>query len=169
MSARISAVRAPRGPVCAFVFALLLNAQSDLPKDVLQLAQLKREVGASLAALPNYTCVETIERYGRVSESGSFWADPQTLEFTDIEFPGHHARFIGEMLGIQPVEGLSLVSSSSKVETRDAGMTGTLTMTRVETEIPMPVPGVSTFFMEGPHFRLAKGVAMTWRTSQLVR
>src|SRR5277367_910714 len=55
-----------------FALALLLKAQRDLPKDVLQLAQLKRDVAASLTALNNYTCVETIQRSRRRSERQEF-------------------------------------------------------------------------------------------------
>ena len=47
------------------VCAVLLNAQSELPKDVIQLSQLRREVGKSVATLDNYTCVETIQRAER--------------------------------------------------------------------------------------------------------
>lgn len=47
------------------IFAVLLNAQSELPKDVIQLSQIRREVGKSLDTLDNYTCVETIDREER--------------------------------------------------------------------------------------------------------
>lgn len=59
------------------------------------------------------------------------------LEFTDVEFPGHHARFIGQMLGSVPVAGLAL--------------------------------GVSTFFMDGLDFRIPEGMQMTWVTTKLGR
>jgi len=48
--------------VCALVCCVSLSAQSELPKHVLQLAQLKRNVQAALKTLPNYSCLETIER-----------------------------------------------------------------------------------------------------------
>lgn len=49
-------------PVCALACCVLSGAQSELPKHVLQLAQLKRNVQAALRTLPNYSCIETIER-----------------------------------------------------------------------------------------------------------
>ena len=42
-----------------------MSAQSGLPKQVLQLAQVKRAIQADLTALTNYTCIEAIERAGR--------------------------------------------------------------------------------------------------------
>ena len=47
------------------IFAIALSAQSELPKDVIQLAQIRREIGKSLETLDNYTCVETVEREER--------------------------------------------------------------------------------------------------------
>ena len=66
------------------------------------------------------------------------------LEFTGIDFGARHARFIGAMLEIQPVAGLSL-----------------------GVEVPFQIPGVSTFFMEGTAFHLPEGLQMTWRTYRL--
>ena len=49
----------------SLIFATVLSAQSELPKDVIQLSQIRREIGKSLETLDNYTCVETIEREER--------------------------------------------------------------------------------------------------------
>lgn len=48
--------------VSVLTCCVLSSAQSDLPKHVLQLSQLKRNVQAALKTLPNYSCIETIER-----------------------------------------------------------------------------------------------------------
>lgn len=97
------------GISCCFAFALLLSAQTDLPKNVIQLAQLKREVAASLAKLNNYTCVETIERSGRkkpqepfhhrdtlhlevaVAHGNELYAWPGAAQFEE----GNLAEFVG--------------------------------------------------------------------------
>jgi hypothetical protein len=91
------------------------------------------------------------------------------VEFTDVAFAGRHARFIGETLGIQPIAGLSLVSSTSKTYRRDLAGFSNATTTETETEVPIPVPGVSTFFMEGASFQLPKGFEMSWRSVRLER
>jgi hypothetical protein len=91
------------------------------------------------------------------------------LEFTDIEFPGHHARFFGEMTGITPTPGLSLTLSTSTAETRELGLGAGLTISKTETYLTVPVPGVSTFFMEGSSFRLPEGLLMSWRSVKLTR
>ncbi|HEV8037976.1 MAG TPA: hypothetical protein VGP62_03865 [Bryobacteraceae bacterium] len=89
------------------------------------------------------------------------------LEFTDIEFQGHHARFFGEMLGIHPVPGLTLGISTFNGYKNSAGVAGTEIRSRTETEITFKVPGVSTFFMEGRDFRIPEGMQMTWVTTKL--
>lgn len=89
------------------------------------------------------------------------------LEFGELEFAGHHARFTGEMIGMQPVRGVSPVLSTTKEYQRELGGVGNITVTQIEKEIPVAVPGVSTFFIEGSSFQLPKGLQMTWRTIQL--
>ncbi|MCU1273588.1 MAG: hypothetical protein JWO48_1019 [Bryobacterales bacterium] len=59
-------------PLCALACCVLSSAQSELPKHVLQLAQLKRDVQAALKTLPNYSCVETIERSMRKNAQQPF-------------------------------------------------------------------------------------------------
>jgi len=91
------------------------------------------------------------------------------LEFTDVEFPGHHARFFGEMLSVVPTAGLSLTVSTSKTETRDLGPVGSLASSRTETYLAVPIPGIGTFFMEGSNFRLPEGLLMDWRSVKLAK
>jgi hypothetical protein len=89
------------------------------------------------------------------------------LEFTDIEFPGHHARFIGQMFGMVPVPGLTLGISTFHEDKSSAGVAGTEIRSHTETEIVFKVPGVSTFFMEGRDFRIPEGLRMSWVTTKL--
>jgi hypothetical protein len=89
------------------------------------------------------------------------------LEFTDIEFPGHHARFIGQMFGMVPVPGLTLGISTFHEDKNSAGVAGTEIRSHTETEIVFKVPGVSTFFMEGRDFRIPEGLRMSWVTTKL--
>jgi hypothetical protein len=89
------------------------------------------------------------------------------LEFTDIEFLGHHARFIGQMLGTVPLAGLALGVGTYNMDRNTAGVAGNLITTHSETEIAFKVPGVSTFFTEGTAFHLPEGIQMTWVTTKL--
>jgi hypothetical protein len=59
-------------PACTLAYCVLSSAQSELPKHVLQLAQLKRNVQAALKTLPNYSCVETVERSMRKNAQQPF-------------------------------------------------------------------------------------------------
>jgi hypothetical protein len=89
------------------------------------------------------------------------------LEFTDVEFAGHHARFIGQMLGTVPVPGLALGVGTYNMDRNTAGVAGYLITTHSETEVPFKVPGVSTFFMEGRDLRIPEGMQMSWVTTKL--
>ena len=95
--------------LCGLILAVALDAQSDLPKDVIQLAQIRREVGKSVATLDKYTCVETIQREERKNGRPRFQhLDTVTVEVavvTDSElysWPGtakFEDRDVGEMVG----------------------------------------------------------------------
>ena len=50
-----------------------MSPQSELPPRVLQLAELKRTIKTRLERLPNYTCLETIERSRRKNERQAFY------------------------------------------------------------------------------------------------
>jgi hypothetical protein len=89
------------------------------------------------------------------------------LEFTDVEFAGHHARFIGQMLGMVPVAGLASGVGTYNMDRNSAGVAGYLITTHSETEIPFKIPGVSTFFMDGRDFRIPEGMQMSWVTTKL--
>jgi hypothetical protein len=56
-------------------FALLATAQSSgLPPEILLLSKIKRQAKQDLSRIPNFTCLETIERTSRTSESKPFSA-----------------------------------------------------------------------------------------------
>ena len=48
------------------------SAQTEVPRQVIQLAQLKRQVRANVEKLSNYTCLETIERSRRKNDRQPF-------------------------------------------------------------------------------------------------
>jgi hypothetical protein len=69
--------------VCTFTFAWA--SQPGSRQETLDLVTVKRKVAESLAHLPDYTCLETIERSERQLESASFKAvDAVRLEVTQI-------------------------------------------------------------------------------------
>lgn len=91
-----------------------------------------------------------------------------SLEFTDLAFSGHHARFFGEMDAVEPLANFTWLLTTSRTRILDHGYwTGTRSET--ETYAPIPVPGVTTFFMEGVRFRLPEGLRMTWRTINVMK
>jgi hypothetical protein len=63
------------------VLATIVSAQSELPKDVIQLSQIRREVAKSVATLDNYTCVETIDRATRKNARQNF----QHMDTVNVE------------------------------------------------------------------------------------
>jgi hypothetical protein len=92
------------------------------------------------------------------------------LEFTDLEFPGYHARFFGEMVFVDALPNLQWLLSTSRTKTLELGIRGGI-MTNSETEVyrAIPIPGVATFFMEATKFRLPEGLHMTWRTVSVAK
>jgi hypothetical protein len=54
--------------------AVSAAAQSDLPPEILLLSKIKRQARQDLIRIPNFTCLETIERTSRNSESKPFSA-----------------------------------------------------------------------------------------------
>src|SRR5579859_1490101 len=86
------------------------------------------------------------------------------LEFTDLEFPGHHARFLGDMESVDPLPDLQWLLSTSRTKTRDFGVLGDMTTSETEVYRTIPIPGVGIFYMQAAKFRLPEGMRMTWRT-----
>ena len=92
------------------------------------------------------------------------------LEFTDLEFPGYHAQFLGEMVFVDALPNLQWILSTSRTKTLELGIRGGI-MTNSETEVyrAIPIPGVTTFFIEATKFRLPEGLHMTWRTVSVAK
>lgn len=59
--------------------------QADLPREVVLLSRIRRNVHETLARLPNYTCLESIERFTRSSASHPFvHADSIEIEVAHV-------------------------------------------------------------------------------------
>ncbi len=87
-----------------------------------------------------------------------------SIEFDDIEFPTHHARFFGTFKSLEsdvPGFGWFVAWAKSTNKTLDHD---TLYTTTRETEHLPDVPGVGIFFMQGSSFRLPRGMRMVWQT-----
>jgi hypothetical protein len=84
---------------CGFLL-LLVAVQTaavgdDLPPDVLLLARFKQKIRQDLTRIPNYTCLETMQRFERANQSQAFEkADTVRLEVSNVggkelfSFPG---------------------------------------------------------------------------------
>lgn len=48
--------------MCLLQMSLLFLAQSTVPREVVQLARVKHDMSAALEKIPDYTCMETVER-----------------------------------------------------------------------------------------------------------
>ena len=113
------------GPICALGFALSLGGQSELPEPGAQLAQIKRTIGANLVSLPNYTCLETIERTQHKAARRPFQhIDTLHLEVAVVNnrelysWPGANAfedRDVGNMVGVGLISTGSFASTVSNV------------------------------------------------------
>jgi hypothetical protein len=92
------------------------------------------------------------------------------LEFTDLEFSGHHARFLGDMESVDTLPDLQWLLSTSRTKTLELGIrSGIMTTSETEVYRAIPIPGVSTFFMHATKFRLPDGLRMTWRTVSVAK
>ena len=93
------------------------------------------------------------------------------LEFTDLEFPGHHARFFGEMeyIGLPAALMEDMTSSQTRVEGSVLGHLQIVKRVERETYWTRQVPGVSTFSINGGRLILPEGLHMTWRTMNLTK
>jgi hypothetical protein len=62
-----------------------VRAQSDLPRDVVQLSRIKAHMKERLLQVPNYTCLETIERMQKLPKAGKFkLLDTVRLEVAEV-------------------------------------------------------------------------------------
>ena len=91
------------------------------------------------------------------------------LEFTDLEYPGYHARFFGTLARVESqVPGFQWLLDSAKV-TKTARGRGQKIVTSGTAYRVTEVPGVGTFLMEGTSFLLPQGMAMTWVTQEIAK
>src|SRR5580704_14671305 len=66
------------GPASIVIFAVsgalsgMAAAQSGLSPEVLALSRIQQKMRQNLSRLPDYTCVETVERLQRANETGMF-------------------------------------------------------------------------------------------------
>src|SRR5260370_26735062 len=112
---------------------MLLAAQSSgLPTEILLLSRIKRQAKQDLARVPNFTCLETIERTSRTSESKPFGAvDVVLVEVAHVgdrelfAWPGA-ARFdspdLSPMIGSGMVSNGEFVSHARSVFVGDFGV-----------------------------------------------
>jgi hypothetical protein len=92
------------------------------------------------------------------------------LEFTELEFPGHHARFFGEMEDIALPAALTdggMTSSQTAVYESGPGQLYEVKRVERETNWSRKIPGVSTFSINRSRVLLPEGLHMVWRTVNL--
>jgi len=85
------------------------------------------------------------------------------VEFDDIDFPGHHARFFGSLKSLdQETPGFQwYMDFPGTMYESGEGITS---ITRERSVHLEGVPGVGTFCMKGSHFRIPEGMTMVWET-----
>ena len=93
------------------------------------------------------------------------------LEFTELEFPGYHARFFGEMEDIALPAALMDGMTSSQTAVYESGPGQLYAVKRVEKEAywSRQIPGVSTFSIKRGRVLLPAGLNMIWRTVNLAK
>jgi hypothetical protein len=58
--------------VIVLLLGALVEAQSELPREVLDLSRIKAKMNENLDRLPDYTCLETISRFHRATAASVF-------------------------------------------------------------------------------------------------
>jgi hypothetical protein len=111
--------------LCVLSYGWPASAQSALPPRVLQLAELKRNIKTRLARLPNYTCLETIERSQRKNARQAFrYLDTVRVEVAAVKnrevyaWPGAKEfadRDITEIIGAGTIGGGSFADEIRSV------------------------------------------------------
>jgi hypothetical protein len=93
------------------------------------------------------------------------------LEFTDLEFPGHHGRFFGEMedIGLPAALMDAMTSAQTTFEEPSPGQLHIVKRVERETYWTHQIPGVSTFSIKGGRLLLPAGLHMSWRTVKLAK
>ena len=92
------------------------------------------------------------------------------IELDDVDYPGHHARFFGSLLELDPQPpGFQWFLGSERTEEGGRFKNGGgMTTVTVQKGLQLGnAPGVGTFFMLGPAFRISKGTVMVWDSQSL--
>ena len=84
------------------------------------------------------------------------------IEFDDLEFPGHHARFFGSLKSVS-AEAVEIESFMGAGRTTTVQQ-NSINESRVGSFHLADVPGIATFFVKGASFRLREGTQMVWET-----
>ena len=87
------------------------------------------------------------------------------LEFDELHWPGHLARFFANLYSMQPTAGVDTKLSGETTTDHLFGRTSTTVTSATVTAIP----GVASFFLTSAAKTLPKGFRMTWRTQEIKR
>ena len=85
------------------------------------------------------------------------------IEFDDVDFPGHHARFFASLKSLEqdtPNLQFFMDLGGMKFESGE----GITTITGPRSLHLQEVAGVGTFFVKGSRFRIPEGTTMVWET-----
>ena len=85
------------------------------------------------------------------------------LEFTGIETDGALLGFYADLQSIDRTPGIEWLLISSTTNPGNHARYDTVSETRTLSKLP----GVGTFFVAGPSFRLPQGLKMVWKTRAL--
>lgn len=101
-------------------------------------------------------------------------ADPEPhhiigLEFDELEWPGAHARFVGDLQEVDLYSGASFLLPGRTSASEHLHFNDRIQTTRRETIFNHDIPGVGTFFLRDTTGKLPRGFPMVWQTLQLAK
>jgi hypothetical protein len=107
---------------------------------------------------------------GRVREFERLDDPPNTfmvgLEFDELTWPGHSATFFASLLSLRLAPGVTPVLSNRREARATFGaFQGSRSV--IEYTSPIAIPGVASFYLQGPGATLPKGFRMLWRTEDV--
>jgi hypothetical protein len=86
MKVRLRATVPPLTGAAALLCAAALAAQSELPREVVLLKRIREHMKTRLQQVPNYTCLETVERSEQVSNAAKFKpVDTVRIEVAEVD------------------------------------------------------------------------------------
>jgi hypothetical protein len=109
---------------------------------------------------------------GRVRQFERLEDPPNTfmvgLEFDELTWPGHSATFFASLLSLRSAPGVtSVLSNTREVRSSFGVFQGSRSI--IEYTRPITIPGVASFYLQGPGATLPKGFRMLWRTEDVAR